>query len=126
MAEAFLRHSGCDRFAVESAGLQPGTLNPLAVDVMREVGIDISHNKIKDILKFFKEGHLYDYVISVCDEASAERCPVFPGVTKRLHWSFQDPSLLEGNYSERLNKTRLIRDELKKRVEAFIREVKHI
>jgi len=94
MAEAFLKQMAGDRFEVESAGLEPGKLNPLAVEVMGEIGIDISQNKTKSVFDFYKQGKRYDYVITVCDESHAGRCPVFLGtaVTNRMHWAFDDPS----------------------------------
>ena len=84
MAEAFLNDLAGDRFIAESAGLTPGTLNPLIVEVMKESEYDISNNKVKSAFDFYKAGKLYNYVISVCDDANAERCPSFPGLTKRL------------------------------------------
>lgn len=80
MAEAFLNNLGGDRFEAVSAGLEPGTLNPLVVEVMKEAGIDISQNRTKSVFDLFKKGELFSYVITVCDEASAQRCPVFPGL----------------------------------------------
>ncbi len=118
MAEAFLNAFAGDRFEAESAGLEPGRLNPLAVEVMKEVGIgiDISQNKTKGVFEFVKKGKLFHYVITVCDDASAKGCPVFPGLAKRLHWSFQDPSTFEGTYEKRLEKTRRVRDEIENRI----------
>ena len=124
MAEAFLNKLGGDRFEAESAGLEPGVLNPIVVDVMREAGIDISKNKTNSAFDFFKKGKLFNYVITVCDEAGAERCPVFPGHTKRLHWSFPDPSALEGTYEEKLQKTRIIRGSIKTKIEEWLKEMK--
>jgi arsenate reductase (thioredoxin) len=121
MAEAFLNHLAGDRFEAESAGLEPGELNPLAVEAMREVGIDISMNRTKGVFALYKENRLYRYVIAVCDEA-AQTCPIFPGFATNLHWSFKDPSSFTGSYEERLDKTRLVRDEIKKRIEEFIEE----
>ncbi|OGW27437.1 MAG: arsenate reductase [Nitrospirae bacterium GWC2_42_7] len=122
MAEAFLNLLAGDRFEAESAGLEPGSLNPLAVEVMKEIGIDISQNKVKGVFDFIKSGKLFSYVITVCDETARDSCPVFPGYAKRLHWSFQDPSGLEGTYEERLEKTRQIRDEIKTRIEEWLKE----
>ena len=116
MAEAWLNRLCGDRFEALSAGLEPGTLNPLAVQVMREVGIDISGNKTKPVFDFIKAGNVFSYVITVCDEASAERCPVFPGVTNRLHWSFPDPSVLTGTEGEQISAVRKIRDDIKNTV----------
>jgi len=123
MAEAYLNHLAGDRFEAESAGIEPGTLNPVAVEVMKEDGIDISANMTKDVFDFLKAGTLYSYVVTVCDEAAAERCPVFPGPGKRLHWSFPDPSQLQGSREEKLAQTREIREKIKRRIEAFITEV---
>lgn len=123
MAEAFLEELGEDQFFVESAGLEAGVINPLAVAVMKEVGIDISGNTTKSAFEFLKQGRLYNYVITVCDASSGERCPIFPGITKRLHWDFDDPSSLTGSEEEKLEKTRKIRDQIKEAVQDFIKEV---
>lgn len=119
MAEVFLNHLCGDRFIAESAGLEPGVLNPLAVDVMKEIGIDISKNETKSVFDFYTEGKLYRYVITVCDESSAEQCPLFPGVAERLHWSFEDPSAFTGTYEEKLQKTRVVREKIKEKVQEF-------
>ena len=122
MAEAFLNQLAGDRFEAQSAGLEPGTLNPLAVAVMKEVGADISANRTKSVFDFFRSGSLFDYVVTVCDGANAERCPIFPGVTKRLHWSFADPAALAGEWERMVGATRLIRDEIRAAVASFIRD----
>jgi len=122
MAEAWLNHLCGDRFEASSAGLEAGTLNPLAVQVMKEVGIDISRNKTQTVFDLVKEGKIYAYVITVCDEASAEQCPIFPGVTKRLHWSFHDPSTVTGTPEKKLEQVRKIRDDIKSAVEAWCKE----
>ena len=123
MAEAFLKKYGGDEFFVESAGLEPGKLNPIVVEAMKEVGIDISHNETKSVFEFFKQGRRYHYVITVCDETSAERCPIFPGVKETIHWSFNDPSALIGSYQEKLAGTRVIRDEIENRVKLWLEEL---
>jgi len=120
IAEALLTQLGGDRFEAYSAGLEPGTLNPLAIEVMRELGIDISGNQTKSVFDYFKQGSLFDYVITVCDGANAEKCPVFPGITKRLQWSFEDPARAEGSHGQKIEATRVIRDEIKEAVLAFI------
>jgi arsenate reductase len=122
MAEAFLNRICPDDFAAESAGLEPGHLDPLAVAAMREVGIDISKNLTKSASDFFKTGGPYSYVITVCDETSAQRCPIFPGHARRLHWSFTDPAGLRGSREERLAKTRVIRDEICTQITAWCRD----
>jgi arsenate reductase (thioredoxin) len=123
MAEAFLKKYGGDRFEVESAGLEPGKLNQIVVEAMKEVGIDISRNKTKSVFDFYKQGKLYKYVFTVCNESRAEKCPVFPGVTKNIHWSFADPSGFTGTHEEKLAGTRKVRDEIKKKIEEWINEV---
>ena len=95
-------------------------MNPLVVEIMQEIGIDISENKTKSAFEFLKEGRRYTYLITVCDETSAERCPIFPGVKERLHWSFPDPSKLKGSKEEKLEKLRIIRDSMVKKVNEFI------
>jgi arsenate reductase len=122
MAEAFLNSLAGDRFEAESAGLEPGVLNPRVVRVMKEVGIDISGKKTYSVFEFFKQERKYRYVITVCDESSGERCPVFPGKTIRLHWSFEDPSAFTGGEEEILEKTRGVRDRIRGRIQTFIVE----
>jgi arsenate reductase len=123
MAEAFLKKYGDSRFHVESAGLEPGTLNPLVVDVMKEVHIDISRNQTNSVFEYFQEGRLYDYVITVCDESNAEKCPVFPGVTKRLHWSFADPSAFTGTYEDKIEKVRVLRDQIENTIVEWLKKL---
>lgn len=122
MAEAFLKHVGGDRFEVESAGLEPGVLNPLVIEAMKEVGIDISGNKTKDVFDFFKQGKSFNYVIAVCDEASAEKCPFFPSQKEKINWSFPDPSTFEGVHDEKMAKVRKVRDAIKEKVLEFVKE----
>ena len=122
IAEAFLKQIAGDRFEVESAGLEPGKLNPLAVKAMREAGIDISRNTTQSVFDLFKSGKRYQYVISVCDDASAERCPIFPGVTTRLSWGFADPSAFTGTEQERLEETIRVRDEIRERIRRWVEE----
>jgi glycerol uptake facilitator-like aquaporin/protein-tyrosine-phosphatase len=123
MAAAFLNRRCSDDLIAESAGLEPGKLSLLAIAAMKESGIDISGNATKSVSDVIRRGGLYDYVITVCDEASAERCPIVPGSGRRLHWNFADPSVLEGSWDDRLAKTRRIRDEIQARIEAWCAEV---
>jgi arsenate reductase len=116
MAEAWLNFLHGDRFEAKSAGLEPGELNPLAVKTMEEAGIDISKNRTKSVFDIIKSGELFSWVVTVCDESSAERCPVFPGVVKRLHWSFPDPALLTGTLEDKVNAVRKIRDDIRSAV----------
>lgn len=123
MAEAFLRQLGGCKFEVESAGLEPGEINPLVIDVMREVGIDLSSKSTQSVFDLYKKGCLYNYVITVCDEANAQKCPLFPGIAVRQSWSLEDPTYFAGTYEERLEKTRKVRDLIRQNVEKFIAEV---
>jgi arsenate reductase len=123
MAEAFLKQICGEEFEVYSAGIEPGKLNPIVVEAMQEVGIDISGNKTKSVSEFLKANKLFSHVITVCDETSAERCPIFPGVTTRLHWGFPDPSSFTGTPEEKLAKTREVRDAIKQRIEKWCEAV---
>ena len=123
MSEAFLNHYFGDRFEAESAGLEPGKLNPIVVDAMKQIGIDISGNKTKSVFDYFKRGKMYRYVITVCDKTAAERCPIFPGVAETIHWSFPDPSALQGTYEEKFEGTKKIRDEIKDKIEEWAAEI---
>jgi arsenate reductase (thioredoxin) len=122
MAETFLNALGRDHFEAKSAGLEPGQLNPLAVQAMAEAGFDISKNPTKSVFDIFRRGELFSFVITVCDAEAAEKCPIFPGITTTLNWSFEDPSSFEGTWEERLEKTRRVRDAIRNRVEEFILE----
>src|SRR6202030_4688761 len=112
MAAALVNKRGGEFFCARSAGLDPGTLNPLAVEVLREMDIDISKNKTQAVFDVFKSGDLFGYVITVCDESEAESCPIFPGVATRLHWSFPDPSKATGTLEQKMNETRHVRDKI--------------
>lgn len=125
MAEAFLKQMAGDKFEAESAGLEPGKLNPLVIEVMKEAGIDISQNKTKSVFDSYKQGKQYDYVITVCDESQAGACPVFPGKGERLHWGFPDPSIFQGSWEEKLAKTREVRDQIETKIkDRFITDCK--
>jgi arsenate reductase len=122
MAAGLLNKRCGDFFEAESAGLEPGTLNPLAVEVLSENGIDISKNKTQAVFDVFKSGQLFAYVITVCDESEAASCPIFPGVTTRLHWSFPDPSKFAGSPEEKLEQARQVRDKIDNQVRQFCQE----
>jgi arsenate reductase len=126
MAEQFLNEYGDGVFEAESAGLEAGKMNPNVVKAMQEVGIDLSKKGTQEVFDLFRKGNLYQAVITVCDEASAEGCPIFPGVVRRLGWSFPDPSKFTGSEEEVLAQIRVVRDEIKKEVLAFIEEAKHM
>ena len=122
MAEALLRRLGGDRFEAESAGFEPGKLNPIVVESLKEIDIDISNAKTKSVFDLYKQGRMYQYVVTVCDESSSEQCPIFPGIIReRMHWSFQDPSSFQGSHEEKLAKTRVVRDQIKAKIEEFIK-----
>jgi arsenate reductase len=126
MAEAFLNHLGNGGFVTESAGLEPGTLNQVVVDAMKLEGIDISENKTKTVNSIISAGKKFDYLITVCDETNAEKCPIVPGSGVRLHWSFDDPSALNGSYTEKLNQTLLIMQQIKSKIENWIKELQNL
>jgi arsenate reductase len=126
MAEAFLKKYGEDVFEVESAGLEPAPLNPNVVEVMGEVGIDLSQKGTQDVFTLFRQGRMFNVVVTVCDQASAERCPIFPGMSKRLAWSFPDPSTFEGSHEEVLQKTREVRDEIEEKIKEYANEARQI
>jgi len=123
MAEALLKNLAKDKFEVESAGLEPTELSPLAVEAMKEIGIDISQNKTKSVFDLYKQGKRYHYVITVCDESQTEKCPIFASTLKEIHWSFEDPASFQGSWQERLEKTRGVRDAIKHEVINLIKEL---
>ncbi len=116
MAEAFLNKYGSKDFEAFSAGIEPGVLNLLVVKAMKEKGIDISDNKTKSAFDFVKQGKLFQYVVTVCDESTSQRCPIFPGVRERIMMSFEDPSSFTGSQEEQLGKIRKVRDKIEKEV----------
>jgi arsenate reductase len=126
MAEAFLNWLAGDQFEAESAGLEPGELNPLVMQVMREVGFDLKDKKAESVFEFFKQGRLYNHIIYVCEKETEEKCPVFPGIGKAHSWPFPDPSKLNGSHEEKLEQARKIRDEIKSKIENWIKEYHRI
>ncbi len=124
MGEAFLRRLAGDRFEVASAGIEAGKLNPLVVKAMDEVGVGMDGHYAKKAQEFVDKGERFDYVITVCDESNAERCPMFPGKHVRLHWGFPDPSALTGTDEEKLAGIRPIRDAIEARVREFIASIR--
>ena len=120
IAEAYMKDFAGDRFVAYSAGLEPGVLNPVVVDAMGIEGIDISENTTNSV-KDFIDGHIkFDFVVTVCDETAAERCPHFPGQGTRLHWGFKDPSALAGNNKDKLQATIGIRNQIKAKIKDFL------
>jgi len=121
MAEAFLNKLGGDDFEAYSAGIEPGKLNQYVVKVLQEdEDIDISNNKTKSAFDFVKQGKLFQYVVTVCDESAAQRCPIFPGIRERIMMSFDDPSAFDGTEEEILKKTRVVKEKIKEEVTKFI------
>jgi arsenate reductase len=120
MAEAYLQKLGAGAFAVESAGLEPGRLNPYVVRALQEDGIDISGKKTNSVFDYLKQGRLYNYVITVCSQEAAERCPIFPGRATRLHWSFPDPSTFKGSDDEIMRQVRDVRNTIRDQIHGFV------
>jgi len=120
MAEALLRRDGLSTVQVVSAGTHPSVVNPDAVRVMAEIGVDISGYQSKGLGPFL--GDFFDYVITLCGDAN-ETCPVFPGQALRLHWPLTDPAKAQGTEQERLQVFRNVRDEIEQRVEDLLSEV---
>jgi len=120
MGEAFLRHLAGDRFEVASAGIEAGKLNPMVVKAMEEFGVGMEGHYAKKAQDYVDRGEHFDYVVTVCDESNAERCPMFPGKHVRMHWGFPDPSALTGTDDEKLAGIRPIRDAIEAKVKDFI------
>lgn len=121
MAEAFLRHYAGDHFEAHSAGLEPKGVNPFTIQVMQEKGIDMSSHTSKGVDAYLGKV-LFQYLITVCDDAD-KNCPtVWPGVNVRLHWSFDDPAAFEGTDETKLIKFRQVRDQIEHRVKNWLAE----
>ncbi|MDD5254917.1 MAG: arsenate reductase ArsC [Candidatus Omnitrophica bacterium] len=117
MAEGFLRSLAGERFEALSAGIKPASVNPLAVKVMQEAGVDISRQESKPVSLFLKQQ--FDFVITVCDNAR-QACPFFPGTYKAIHWDIEDPAAAQGSEEEKLTVFRKIRERIRERVASFI------
>jgi arsenate reductase (thioredoxin) len=122
MAAALLNKACGEFFEAQSAGLEPGTINSLVVETLQELGVDISKNTTQRVFDVWKSGQIFQFVVTVCSEAEAEGCPIFPGVTTRLHWPFDDPSKFTGTHEEKLEKTRRVRDRIRARIDSFCEE----
>ena len=120
MAEALLRKYAGDHFEAHSAGLEPKGINPHTVRVMEEIGVDLSGHRSKDVMEYLGRIN-FGYVITVCDNAEAN-CPIFPFVTTRLHWSFEDPARFEGADEGKLAKFREVRDQIDERIRSWLAE----
>jgi arsenate reductase len=122
MAAALMNNMCGEFFEAESAGLEPGTLNPSAVEALLELGIDISGNKTQRVFDVWKSGQMFQYVVTVCSEAEVEGCPIFPGITTRLHWPFPDPSKFTGTHDECLAQTRSVLNQIHAKIDSFCEE----
>ena len=123
MTEEYIRHAAGKRLEAMSAGIEPGSLNPTVVELLKEDGIDITGKQTQSVYDLHEAGERFDYVIAVCDKEAAERCPIFPAEKRRLHWPFPDPSKATGTMGEKLDYVRPIRDEIRAKAEAFVEEV---
>ncbi len=124
MAEAWLNHRCGDLFEAHSAGLEPGVVNPLAIQVMGEEGITIDPDKrTQHVFDVYRSGKAFAHVISVCDQAKKEKCPTFPGTTQRIDWSFEDPTAFHGTEEVKLNQFRKTRDAIRDKIEEWCEEV---
>lgn len=112
IAEALINKFYSEKFIAESAGIEPGKLNPLVVKSLRETGIDISNKSTRSVDEVLRSEKEFDYVITVCEKEAAEKCPVFPGKGIKLEWSFPDPSKFTGTEEEKLDKIREVREEI--------------
>ena len=122
IAAALLNETCGEFFDAHSAGLEPGTINPLVMEALLERGIDISNNTTQRVFDVWTSGQIFQFVVTVCSEAEAEGCPIFAGVTTRLHWPFDDPSKLMGTHEDRLAGTRRIRDQIRAKIDSFCEE----
>lgn len=123
MTEEYLRAACGDDITVMSAGIEPGTLNPVVVELLKEDGIDITGKATRSVFDLHAAGERFDYVIAVCDPEAAERCPIFPAEKRRLHWPFPDPSKATGTLEEKLAYIRPIRDQIRDHVAQFCRDL---
>jgi arsenate reductase len=121
MAEAFLRRLAGDSFEPFSAGLEPGHLHPLTVQVMQEVGIDLDGQRSKSVSEYLGKAH-FGYLITVCDQADSNCPTTFPSVRHRLHWSFEDPAAFQGTEAARLDKFRQVRDQIERQVRTWVQQ----
>ncbi len=126
MAEAYLRRLGGEYFQPESAGLEPGKLNPFVVRALQEDGIDISGKTTQSVFDLYKSGRTFRYVITVCSKEAADRCPLFPGVAERLHWPFPDPSTFKGTDDQIMAQVRDVRDAIRDKVREFARQASRV
>lgn len=120
MAEAYLKKFGGTEFEVQSAGFEPTSINPLVAEAMLEDGIDLSAKGTQSVFELFKQGRVFTHVVTVCDDSQESKCPIYPGMTHRLHLPFPDPGELTGSHDEQLRQVRLIRDAIRDAIQEFI------
>ncbi|TVQ40066.1 MAG: arsenate reductase ArsC [Spirochaetaceae bacterium] len=120
MTEEYIRQAGAGQIEVESAGIEPGALNPVVVELLKEDGINIEGKSTRSVFDIHKQGKRFDYVIAVCDKEAAERCPVFPAEKQRLHWPFPDPSQAQGTMEQKIAYVRPIRDQIREKTREFV------
>ena len=123
MAEAFFNRFCEEEFEAYSAGLDPGILHPVTIEVMQEIGVDISGHKTRTIFDMFRSGRSFIHVVTIHDQTSSQRAPIFPGVTNRHQWDIPDPQLQRGSYEEKLARAREARDLLRARIEEWCAEL---
>ncbi|WP_027183726.1 arsenate reductase ArsC [Desulfovibrio inopinatus] len=125
IAEEYVKRLSNGALTAESAGFKPGTINPLVVEAMKEEGIDLSEKTTQSVFELFKKGNTYKAVVTVCDESEGGNCPIFPGMTHRLHLPFPDPAELEGTHDEKMRKIREIRNQIKNMVQELLSWLEH-
>lgn len=123
VAQAIMSHKYGDQFEVESAGLNVTQIHPLAIEAMRDYGIDISQNTVDSVFDYYKEGRLYSYVITVCSRENEKECPIFPGIKMRLNWDLENPEYYTGTDEEKSDRARNLVYEIEKRIDELVSEV---
>lgn len=125
MAAAFLRELGGDEYVVASAGFEACEVDPLVIEAMALAGVPLGPTRAQPtVFELFKAGHFFHYVISVCDQELGEKCPLFPGVSERITWSFRDPRAFVGDHAERLARVIEVRDEIRARIKRWLEETR--
>ena len=124
IAEAYLKKLGGPNFEVNSSGFEPQEANPLVVEAMKLVSVPlVATEKQPSVFDLFRTGRRFNYVIAVCDEATGQKCPIFPGLTKRVSWSFPDPSEFTGSHREKLAQVIAVRDAIRAQIELWLKEL---
>lgn len=123
IAEELLRKKAVDYFDVSSAGFEPSVINPYVAKVLQEENIDISQKSTKNVFDLYNQGNFYNYIITVCDESNQQRCPIFPGFNKAIHWNFEDPSSFKGTDEEIINKVKQVKNKINQQLDIWIKDV---